>query len=408
MKDELVPAPRALQMVLENAAPEASEMVGLHEAHGRVLAANLEALRTQPPFDASAMDGYGVRQEDITTLPALLAIIGQSAAGHPYSGKVSRGQAVRIFTGAPVPKGVDTIVIQENTTARDGHVKVLKEAKRGRYIRNAGLDFKQGQTLLQRGRVLDAQCVALAASMNHAHVEVWRKPLVAILATGDELVAPGNTLEKGQIIASNSFGLFAMAQKSGAQAIDLGIAQDTLEGLTTRVETAIAKGADMIVTMGGASVGDHDLVYGAMEKIGFNFAFTKIAMRPGKPFLFATKTHNGKTIRMLGLAGNPVSSIVAGQVFVRPLINALAGLPPQSANPVKAILGSALPANDQRQEYMRATCQTNAQGRLVATPFDSQDSSMLANLTRADCLLIRPINAPAAMAGDGCEVVMLR
>ena len=411
MINELVPAQRALEIVLENAAPTSSEFVSLHEADGRVLAKDLVALRTQPPFDASAMDGYGVRQSDLANLPATLEVIGQSAAGHPFQGKIGDGQAVRIFTGAQVPSGVDTIVIQEITTAENRQVTVLEAAAPARYIRPAGLDFKHGEVLLEKGRVLDPQSVALAASMNHAEIEVWKKPIVAILATGDELVKPGNELSQGQIIASNSYGLFAMAKRAGGHSIDMGIAPDTVDALVNSVEKAMAKGADIIVTMGGASVGDHDLVLPAMEKAGFEFSFNKIAMRPGKPFLFAVKKskgNSGKTVRLLGLAGNPVSSMVAGQIFVRPLINTLAGIPSHTAKPIAAILASSLPANDQRQEYMRSTYETNAQGQLVVTPFGSQDSSMLANLNRADCLLLRPVDAPKAAQGDSCEIVLLR
>lgn len=408
MRTDLVPAPAALKLILEGASPSAREMVDLHHGDQRVLALDLIALRTQPPFNASAMDGYGVRQSDLASIPVSLDIVGQSAAGHSFNGNVEDGQAVRIFTGAPVPDDVDTIVIQENTNADGSSVEILAGNKLGKFIRKAGLDFREGDVLLESGRLMDPQSISLAASMNYAEICVWQKPVVAIIATGDELVLPGNDLEEGQIIASNSFALAALARKSGAEVLDMGVAKDTVEALLQVTRDAIAQGADLIITMGGASVGDHDLVLPSMEKQGFKFVFSKIAMRPGKPFLFATREVEGKTVRLLGLAGNPVSSIVAGQVFVRPLINALAGLPPQFAEPVSAKLGAAMDANDERQEYVRAKLERDPHGNMVVLPFSSQDSSMLANLVRADCLLIREINAPAAHIGDDCEIVKLR
>ncbi len=412
MRNGLVPAPEALAMVLDKAAPAQSEFVDLHSAHGRVLARDLKALRTQPPFNASAMDGYAVHQSDLSPLPARLKVIGHSVAGHPFCGQVGKGQAVRIFTGAPVPDDADTIIIQENTCLHGEDVEILKANKPGKFIRPAGLDFAMNDVLLNRGRLMDPQSIALAAAMNHATVEVWKKPVVAIIATGDELVLPGNPLQPGQIIASNSFAIAAIARNAGANVIDMGIARDSVEALLDVTQSAIAKGVDLIVTMGGASVGDHDLVLPAMEQKGFEFKFNKIAMRPGKPFLFATCGHNAghgsKIIRLLGLAGNPVSSVVAARIFMHPLINALAGLPTQLAEPVPAIMGEDMHANDERQEYVRASATKDKNGNLVIHPFNEQDSSMLANLVRADCLLIRDINAPPARAGDICKVVMLR
>jgi molybdopterin molybdotransferase len=408
MIEGLVPAPQALQLILRDATALSSEIVPLRQAAGRVLGADLAALRTQPPFDASAMDGYGVRQPDIANLPATLKVVGQSAAGHPFDGVIGTDEAVRIFTGAPVPRQIDTVIIQENTIAENDSVRILQGAPEGKFIRRAGLDFSAGEILLKKGCVLDPQSISLAASMNHQHLEVFRKPIVAIQATGDELVMPGNPLKAGEIIASNSFALASIVENAGGRIIDMGIAKDNLESLTSHAQSAIDQGADMIVTIGGASVGDHDLILPAMQEMGFEFIFSKIAMRPGKPFLFAKYQKNGKDIRLLGLAGNPVSSIVAGQIFVRPLVNALAGLPSQKGEPVPAILGKDLDANDERQEYMRATVETNNEGKFIASPFEAQDSSMLANLTRADCLLVRPINAPPAKAGDACEVVLLK
>lgn len=408
MIEGLIPATDALQIILRDVAPQNSETVKLRQANGRVLKSDINALRTQPPFDASAMDGYAVRQQDIANIPTELRLIGQSAAGHPFQGNVGENEAVRIFTGAQVPAQTDTIIIQENTIADGDSVQILESNNAGKFIRPAGLDFKTGECLLQSGRVMDPQSISLAASMNHPQLEVWRKPIVAILATGDELVLPGNALKPGEIIASNSFALSSIVENAGGEALDMGIARDTVDSLIEHVESAINQGADIIITIGGASVGDHDLVLPAMQEIGFEFEFSKIAMRPGKPFLYAKNQSKGKTIRMLGLAGNPVSSIVAGQIFVRPLVNAMAGLPAQQSRPLPAILGCDLKANDERQEYMRVLIEIDDQGSMIATPFETQDSSMLANLIRADALLIRPINAPAAASGETCEVVLLK
>jgi len=406
--DGLIPATDALRIILQDAVPQTSEAVNLRQANGRVLKSDLNALRTQPPFDASAMDGYAVRQQDISKIPASLNIIGQSAAGHPFQGAVGNNEAVRIFTGAQIPDQADTIIIQENTRSDGKQVHILKGNSPGKFIRHAGLDFREGECLLQSGRVMDPQSIALAASMNHPQLEVWKKPVAAILATGDELVMPGNLLAQGEIIASNSFALASIVEDAGGEALDMGIAKDTVASLIEHVQSAIHKGADMIITIGGASVGDHDLVLPAMQKIGFEFEFSKIAMRPGKPFLFAKNNSTGKSIRMLGLAGNPVSSIIAGQVFVRPLVHAMAGLPEEQSRPLPAVLGGDLKANDERQEYMRVLIDIDDDGTLIATPFETQDSSMLANLNRADALLVRRVHAPAANTGDSCEVVLLR
>ncbi len=406
--DTLIPAPKALEIVLADAGPSGSEKVKLEDASGRVLVSDLPAKRTQPPFDASAMDGYAVRSEDLTPLPCSLKIIGESRAGAAFDGNLSKGQAVRIFTGAVVPKGADTIVIQENTES-DGHiVQVCEGGPKGKFIRKAGLDFSEGDVLLSKGDVLDPQRLALAASMNHANVEVFRKPKVAVIATGDELVMPGSDAGPGKIIASNTFGICALIRISGGDVIDLGIAPDTSDGLQNALEQALKAKVDLVVTTGGASVGDHDLVQPVAESIGFEFEIAKIAMRPGKPFLFAKRGKGDQITRLMGLAGNPVSSLVAGDVFVRPLVNRLAGYPDSSSAPLPAVLGGELPPNDERQEYIRASLTLGDDGKSIATPFPKQDSSMLALMVKSDCLIIRPANAAASQIGDPCRIVILR
>jgi molybdopterin molybdotransferase len=398
----LLPIEDALARLLDGAEAKPNELVPLARAAGRVLGADIAALRTQPPFDASAMDGYAVCGEDVATLPATLEVIGVAAAGAGFTGVLGRGQAVRIFTGAPVPDGADTVVIQENTEATGSHVVVRDGSGGGRNIRRAGLDFREGDGLLRAGRVLDPAALALAASANHPRLPVVGRPVVAVLATGDELVLPGADLGPDQIVASNSFGVAAAARAAGAEALDLGIAADTATSIAGKVEEAISAGADVLVTIGGASVGDHDLVRGVLTDLGMDLAFWKIAMRPGKPLMFGRLN----AMRCLGLPGNPVASLVCAQVFLRPLLARLAGRD-HTADLREAKLGAPMAANDVRQDYVRATV-TQENGGLVATPFPVQDSSMLKLFAEADALIVRPVEAPAAKAGDACRILMLQ
>lgn len=400
----LLPVAQALVRVLASAPqPLAAETAPLAQALGRTLAQDLTALRTQPPFNASAMDGYALRAADIATIPAQLRVIGTSAAGHGFAGAVGPGEAVRIFTGAPVPSGADTVVIQENTSAEGDGVTVLEGAAMGRNIRLAGLDFAQGDTLLARGTLLGPCELALASAMNHAALPVTRRPRVALLATGDELVKPGEALGPDQIVTSNTYAVGAYAQAAGAEVIDLGIAGDTFAAIEAGIRAARDAGADILVTLGGASVGDHDLVQTALANEGMELGFWKIAMRPGKPLM------HGRIgdMRILGLPGNPVSAIVCGVLFLIPLIRALAGDKEAGADQSEAaVLGCDLGPNDSREDYLRATLDKGA-GLPVATPFGRQDSSMLRVLARSHCLVVRPPHAPAAKAGDPCRIIRL-
>ncbi|MFZ1814455.1 MAG: gephyrin-like molybdotransferase Glp [Rhizobiaceae bacterium] len=407
-RSDLVPADQALEIILSGAFTAGEEDVPLNQAAGRVLARDLAALRTQPPFAASAMDGYAVVATDVATVPATLAIIGEAAAGHPFLGTLAPGQAVRIFTGAPVPHGADSIVIQENTMRDAGNVRVLVPSRSSQYVRPAGLDFATGDVLLHKGDVLDPQRLSLAAAMGHANLPVARRPLVGVMATGDELVNPGEQTDPGQIIASNTYGLAAIVENAGGLVHDCGIVADRKRDLVNAFEEAISAGCSLIVTTGGASVGDHDLIVPVALELGATIHFTRIAMRPGKPLIHATFQRHGQAVQLLGLAGNPVSSIVAAYRFVAPLVASMAARPAPEMAPVNAILGKPLPANDEREEYMRVTLEHGPQGTLVAHPFERQDSSMLANLARADALLIRPANAPAALPGEACKLLLLR
>jgi molybdopterin molybdotransferase len=348
------------------------------------------------------MDGYAVRAEDVAAAPARLKLIGEVAAGRPFAGRVNAGEAARIFTGGVLPDGSDTVVIQENTE-RDGDVVVVnKSAARGRNVRPAGLDFRKGDVRLAKGRRLTGRDVSLAAAINHATVPVHRRPKIAIVATGDELVPPGTEPGPGQIIHSNAFALAAIARREGAEVIDLGILPDRLEETVAGVRRARELGADVLLTAGGASVGDYDLVQPALAAEGLALSFWKIAMRPGKPMLSGSLG----AMRVLGLPGNPVSAYVCSLLFLVPLIRRLSGRSDLALPTGVGVLGRDLPANDEREEYMRATL-ARRDGAWVATPFPQQDSSMLVPLAAADCLVVREPFAPDAKAGAPCVFVKL-
>jgi molybdopterin molybdotransferase len=401
----LLPVEDALARILATAErPLGAESAALADTLGRRLAEDLAARRTQPPCAVSAMDGYAVRAADIASIPARLKVVGVSSAGHGFSGSVNTGEAARIFTGAPVPNGADTILIQEDAKAEDGFVTALASEPLGRYVRRAGLDFAAGEVLLKAGRRMGPAELALAAAMNHATLSVVRRPRVAILATGDELVQPGQEPGPDQIVASNNFAVGAYARQAGAEVIDLGIAGDDFAALEAAIRRARDLKADVLVTLGGASVGDHDLVQTALTREGMELGFWRIAMRPGKPFM------HGRIgdMRILGLPGNPVSAIVCAVLFLVPLVRALSGDADAGADATRpAILGADLPENDQRQDYLRATLAGGEDGKPVATAFTRQDSSMLGVLASAHALIVRAPHAPAAKAGDECKVLSL-
>ncbi len=398
----LMPVADAYAAVLKGAAALPEETVPLNSAHHRTLSRDIAALRTQPPAAMSAMDGYAVRASDAVT-GARLKVIGEVAAGRPFNSIIGAGQAARIFTGGVIPNGADAVVIQEDT-ARDGDIVIVNEALvAGKNIRAAGIDFKQGDVLLPRGTRLNDRALALAASMDHPHLPVHRRPRIAILATGDELVAPGSALAPGQIVYSNIFSLSALVESEGAKVIDLGIARDTLESTTDGIRRARESGADVLVTTGGASVGDHDLVQTALKAEGVDMAFWKIALRPGKPMMHGRLG----SMRVLGLPGNPVSSYVCAFLFLVPLIRALSGRNVVDHVLEQAVLGRDMPANDQRQDYLRARLENGESSIPVATTVGPQDSSLVANLAAANALIVRPPFAPAAPAGSPCTILRL-
>ena len=397
----MISVEEARRRLLEPLRPLGAEQVALSDAVGRVLAEDVAARRTQPPFPASAMDGYAVRAGDVVSVPARLRVVGSAPAGQAFPGTLGRGEAVRIFTGAPVPDGADSIVIQEDATP-DGDWVVVREAgPSGHYVRPAGLDFRVGEIGLRAGRLLTARDIGLAAAMNRPWLLVHRRPRIAILPTGDEVVMPGDPVGPSQIVSSNGLALAALITQSGGIPVHLPIAPDDSSALQRIAEGAV--GADFLVTTGGASVGEHDLVRDALQAKGLVLDFWKIAMRPGKPLMVG----RFRDTPMMGLPGNPVSSLVCGLLFLKPAIERLLGLAKEDKPSPRARLGVALPANDRRQDYLRATLARAPDGALEARPFPLQDSSMMSLLARSQCLVMRRPHAPAAAIGESVEIVPL-
>jgi molybdopterin molybdotransferase len=391
---------KALERIVAGLTPLPAEWVHLGAAHGRVLATDLVAGRDQPPHAISAMDGYAVRALDLADGHATLRLIGAAPAGGTFEGAIGPGETVRIFTGGPLPQGADAIALQENARADGDHVRIDGRVEPGAYVRPAGLDFRRGDLALAAGERLTARNLGFAAALNHAWLAVRRKPRVALLATGDELVMAGQPLAPHQIVNSNSTALAAMVAAWGGEACDLGIVADRPDQLAA--VTPQLKGADLVVTVGGASVGERDLVRRVLGEHGFELDFWRIAMRPGKPLMFGRI----QGVPMLGLPGNPVSAGVCAILFVRAAIRALLGMD-ASLPEVPAILGESLGPNDRRQDYLRAHAVWREDGRLEVHPAAKQDSSMLAVFARATCLIKRPPLAPAAAAGATVPVVLL-
>ncbi len=397
----MISVEEALGRVLAAFAPLPAETVGLGAALGRVLAEPLVARVSQPPQAVSAMDGYAVRAADVARVPTVLTQVGEAPAGRAFEGEIGPGETVRIFTGGPLPSGADAIVIQEDTVAEGTAITVKEAAPAGQFVRPAGLDFRQGDVGLEPGRLITARDIGLAAAMNVPWLRVHRRPRVAILATGDEVVMPGEPLGPHQIVSSNGLSLAAFVTAEGGEAQHLGIAADDSDAIASLL--AGARGADLLVTSGGASVGKHDLMRGLLDREGAALDFWKIAMRPGKPLLFGRIGEQP----LLGLPGNPVSSLVCALLFLRPILQRLQGRAETVTLQRVARLGAELGANDRRQDYLRAQFSRDKHGRLVATPFSRQDSSMLATLAHADGLIVRAPHAPPLAAGAEVPVIPL-
>ncbi len=384
----------ALARIFDLVSPIGTETVPLADAAGRVLAETVTADRDQPPFAASAMDGYALKSVEADP-DAMFKVIGEAQAGARFEGTVGAGQTVRIFTGAPMPEGADRVIIQEDVDRRGDLITLHRDMSQGWNVRAAGNDFRVGDTV-EAPRVLSSRDVALIASMNRPTVTVARRPEVALIATGDELVMPGEDPGPDQIIASNSFGLKAMLETAGAKARLLPIARDNEASLRTVFD--LAKEADLVITIGGASVGDHDLVGPVAAELGMEQAFYKVAMRPGKPLMAGRL---GKTT-LIGLPGNPVSAMVCGSVFVLPAIRVMLGLPPEPTPVLRATLGADVGANGPRQHYMRAVLDGD-----TVTVMDRQDSALLSVLSTANALVVRTPNDPARRAGETVDVLPL-
>ena len=395
----MISVEEALARLLAPLAPVPPEQVSVADAVGRVLAEDVAARRTQPPFAVSAMDGYAVRADDVANVPVTLRIVAEIPAGAGFGGRLGPGEAARIFTGAPLPDGADAIVIQEDTERSGDRVEIREGAPRGRYVRPAGLDFAEGDVLLKAPRRLTPRDIGLAAAMNRPWLFVHRRPRVAILSTGDEIVMPGDPIGPHQIVSSNALALSAFVTASGGVPVLVGNAPDDPDAL--RHIAAAASGVDLFVTTGGVSVGEHDLVRGVLSEDGLAIDFWEIAMRPGKPLMFG----HYRGVPMIGLPGNPVSTLVCSLLFLKPAIDRLSGLPEGAEGPVTARLGAAVRQNDRRQDYLRARLVRAADGVLEAVPFEVQDSSMMRPLASSDCLVIRPPHAPPLPAGSAVPII---
>lgn len=396
----MISVDEARERILRDLRATPPETVALAEAWGRVTSAPIVARRTQPPHDVSAMDGYALRAAD-GALGAKLRVIGTAPAGHPFDGTIGPGETVRIFTGSVVPAGADTILLQEDTERAGDTVTVTEAVAPNRHIRVAGLDFSEGDDIIQAGRRLTVRDIGLAAAANHPWIDVHRAPRVAILATGDEISMPGEPIGPGGIVSSNSHALAALVRAQGGVPIVLPIARDERAAIARAGEQA--RGADLLVTTGGVSVGDHDLVRDVLGGEGMKLDFWQIAMRPGKPLM------SGRLgdVPVVGLPGNPVSTVVCGAIFIVPALRRLSGLPADPPATETALLGAAVKPNDKRLEYMRATLTTDAQGRTIATPFPLQDSSMTRVLAQADALVVRPAFNPGMAPGDPVAIIRL-
>lgn len=402
MTNSAIKVEEALSRLLAGAVPLPAETVKLSEAQDRVLAQDIYAKRTQPPFAASAMDGYAVRSQDVDQPGAILTVVGEVAAGYTSDKIVGANQTVRIFTGAPIPQGANAILIQEDATVLDdATIEARVAVAPDTYLRPAGLDFGEGDLLLRKDQLLDAGALCLAASGNHAELLVYAKPRIGILATGDELRSPGSTLEPGQITASNSYGVAAIVTSHGGIPIDLGIARDDSDSLQAALNSAIEQKCDGLITLGGASVGEHDLVRSVFIDAGMALNFWQILMRPGKPLMFGTL----ENMRILGLPGNPVSSLVCSHLFVAPLVAALGGRQ-HLIQRQTALLSHDLPANGGREQYARAVI-SRRDGSYYADVFENQDSSIVSLYAKANALVIRPIDAPVAKAGETAKFIAI-
>ena len=397
----LISVEQALLKISATATPPAAISRPLDQANGHVLAEDLKSKVTLPPLDASAMDGYAVKLEDRHKAGSQFTVIGKSPAGAPYSGEVGQDEAVRIFTGGAVPAGANTVIIQENVRADGDAIKLIEDPVFGKHIRKAGIDLKSGQTILNKGMLLDGFGCALIAAANHDRVQAFPKPRIALLANGDELKEPGGELGNGEIVSSNPYGLGPLIESWGGQAMNMGIAKDSPSAIKAHINACAD--ADILLPIGGASVGERDFMRQVFDELGYAPVFTKVAVKPGKPTWFGTINDN----YVLGLPGNPASALVCAHIFLKPLIYALTGRANQAHNALSAKVTTDMKANGPRAEYERAFAEADKTGQLVVTPFPRQDSSLITPFVKSNCLLVRPANSNAIKKGDIVDVLMM-
>jgi len=391
----------AIKLLTENVTLTDAEVVPLKQCLGRVLAEDVISKVSHPPCDVSSMDGYALKAVETRNPPVTLKLIGESQAGGYFEQTVKTGETVRIFTGASLPRGTDAVQIQENANRKGDKITIYQSVSTNNFVRAAGMDFIAGDTILKSGTILTARHLGLAAAMNQSTLCVRKKPQVAILATGNEIALPGADLAPSKIISSNTFALHAYVIAMGGEPIDLGIAKDTLEDLDTSLEGALQ--CDILVTVGGISVGDYDLVKQALENKGLKKIFHKIAMRPGKPVLFGKIN----SLSVLCMPGNPVSTGICSILFLKKALYTMQGINTNNEQAHTAILGIDLVENDLRQDYIRAKLEINKIGEKIVLPFPKQDSTLQACFAEADCLIVRPPHAPPAKAGEHVKILLL-
>ena len=400
---KLISVDDALGLIAKTAKPLPIVDITFKDANGHVIAKDMHAKVTLPPLDASAMDGYAVKLEEHHKQGSIFTLIGESPAGAPYAGEVGADKTVRIFTGGAVPSSANHVIMQENVNADGTAITLTQPISPAPHIRKAGIDFAKGDIIVKAGTELGAYELAILAAANCADLPVTRRPLVALIANGDELVSPGSTVTEGQVISSNPYGLAPLLESWGADTINMGISKDDPKAIETQIRTAIDKGADILVPIGGASVGERDYMRSVFSDMGYEKRFEKVAVKPGKPVWFGTLGDR----YVLGLAGNPASALVTAHVFLKPLVKALCGNA-KPANPfITARTTTDLKANTWRSEYVRAHAKVDERGVIHVTPYPRQDSSLLTPFLTANCFMVRGADTPALNVGDPVSILMI-
>ncbi len=404
---KLISVQAAHDIIARNASPLSTDIIPLRSAHGHVLAQDIQAKVTLPPLGASAMDGYAVKLEPHYAQGAVFTRIGEAPAGAPFQGSVKQGECVRIFTGGAVPDGANHVIMQENVSVDGNKITLTKPISPASHIRKAGIDFKIGDMVLKQGHMLDAYGIAMLAATNHGEVKVFKRPKVALIANGDELTEPGTNASIGNVISSNPYALAPLIESWGARAVFTGISKDDPAAIKSHIESHAD--ADILVPIGGASVGDHDYMRGVFDQLGLAPLFTKIAVKPGKPTWLGTLPSISRDKQyVLGLPGNPASALVCAHIFLKPLIMALCGNTASVHTTVTARLTEAMKPNTWRSEYVRACAKISKDGTLRVTPYPRQDSSLLTPFLSANCFLVRAPETPALHVGDTVQIYPIK